>query len=413
VLATAAQLRLPLREMSVDPETIRNYSPGMQYRRFGKTEQQLSVITLGGMRYRDGWTPPRSELRQSTLDQCRQCVQAALDAGINHIETAYGYGTSEKAYGRVLGSELRVARDRYHLMTKGRPLSADDTKKLVDKQLRDLQVDHIDLYGWHGINDAETLESIVKKGGPVEALLRLQEQGVIGSVGFSTHARTATILGAIETGLFSFINLHYYYFFQNNAPALAAAAARDMGVFIISPNDKGGQLYKPSQRLRELTQPATPIQWNARFCLSHPQIHTLSFGMTAPAHFAEMRGIFPAATPLASEDAAIQARLDAQLDRDPHSRYTGLDLANDPSGINIPEVLRLRRLWKCYDMLDYGRYRYNMFANADPWYPGQLATAERLSQIDASRLPQQPDVKALLSETHAGLFQALKPETGH
>jgi predicted aldo/keto reductase-like oxidoreductase len=413
VLATERHLGLPLRDMSADPETIRNYSPGMQYRRFGKTEQHLSAVTLGGMRFRDGWTPPRSELRQTTLDQCRQCVQLALEVGINHIETAFGYGTSEQAYGRVLGTELRVPRNRYHLMTKGRPLTADDTRKLVEKQLRDLQVDKIDSYAWHGVNDAEILANIVKKDGPVEALLRLQEEGVIGAVGFSTHAPTATILSAIETGLFSFINLHYYYFFQNNAPALAAAAARDMGVFIISPNDKGGQLFKPSERVREITRPATPIQWNARFCLSHPQIHTLSFGMTAPVHFTEMRGVFPAPTPLSSQDAATQARLDALLERDPHSGYLGLELANDPSGINVPEVLRLRRLWKCYDMIGYGRYRYNMFANADPWYPGNLATEDRLAQMDASRLPREPDVKALLRETHAGLYRNQKPETGH
>lgn len=399
--------------MSSRPDTIRNQKAPMQYRRFGKTERQLSVITLGGMRYRDGWTPPRTELRPSTIEQCRQCVQLALDAGINHIETAWGYGTSEKAYGKVLGQELRVPRERYHLMTKGRPQNAEEVKKLVDKQLRDLQVDQIDLYGWHGINDDAILDGILQKGGAIEALLRLQEQGVIGALGFSTHAPTSTIVRAIETGLFAFVNLHYYYFFQNNAAALAAAAARDLGVFIISPNDKGGQLFKPSERVRELTAPATPIQWNARFCLSHPEIHTLSFGMTEAAHFAEMRGIFPASSPLSAADAAVLARLDAQLDRDPHSRYSGLELAGDPSGINVPEVLRLRRLWKCYDMLGYGRYRYNMFASGDPWYPGMLATEERLSQLDASRLPSEPDVRALLREAHAGLFVDKQPETGH
>jgi len=399
--------------MSAAPDSIRNYQPAMTYRRFGKTERSLSVITLGGMRYRDGWTPPRTELRQSTLDDCKQCVQLALDAGINHIETAWGYGTSEQAYGRVLGPELRVPRDRYHLMTKGRPMNASETRKLVDKQLRDLQVDHIDLYGWHGLNDDQLLQSIIQKDGPVETLLRLQEEGVIGAVGFSTHAPTATIVRAIETGLFAFVNLHYYYFFQNNAPALAAAAARDMGVFIISPNDKGGQLFKPSERVRQLTAPATPIQWNARFCLSRPEVHTLSFGMTSAAHFDEMRGIFPVQAPLSAADAAIGARLDQQLERDPYSGYTGLELANDPSGINIPEVLRLRRLWKCYDMEGYGRYRYNMFANADPWYPGKLATEEHLAELDTSRLPREPDVAALLRETHAGLYRSQKPETGH
>jgi uncharacterized protein len=254
---------------------------------------------------------------------------------------------------------------------------------------------------------------VCKEGGAAEALLRMAEQGLIGSVGFSTHARTATILSAIETGLFAFMNLHYYYFFQTHAPAVAAAAARDMGVFIISPNDKGGRLFNAPDGLRALTAPATPIQWNARFCLSHRAVHTLSFGMTAPAHFAEMRGIFPLADSLAGEDAAALARLDAQLERDPFSRYEGHELAGDPSGINVPEVLRLRRLWKCYDMLDYGRYRYNMFANSDPWYPGALVTEKTLRKMDETRFPPGIDVKALLREAHDGLYQQAKPESGH
>src|SRR5690349_8106922 len=133
---------------------IRNERAPMQYRRFGKTERALSVITLGGMRYVHGWESPRSELPAALIEQCKSCVQLALDAGINHIETAFGYGKSEGAYGRVLNQELNVPRDRYHLMTKGRPMSADDVRKLVDKQLRALGTSFIDLYAWHGLNTA-------------------------------------------------------------------------------------------------------------------------------------------------------------------------------------------------------------------------------------------------------------------
>ena len=67
--------------------------------------------------------------------------------------------------------------------------------------------------------------------------------GVIGNVGFSTHAPYRIICEAISTGLFDFVNLHYYYFLQRNFGAVELAAAHDMGVFIISPNDKGGQLF--------------------------------------------------------------------------------------------------------------------------------------------------------------------------
>src|SRR5262245_31633696 len=101
------------------PVLRRNERAPMQYRRFGRSNRALSVITLGGMRYHDGWTPPRDEVPARTLEQCRKTVLSALEIGINHIETAHGYGKSEHCYGRVLNEELRVPRDRYFFMTKG------------------------------------------------------------------------------------------------------------------------------------------------------------------------------------------------------------------------------------------------------------------------------------------------------
>src|SRR5688572_4953421 len=117
----------------------RNERAPMQYRRFGRTNRALSVITLGGMRYHDGWTPPRDEIPARTLEQCRNTVAAALEVGINHIETAYGYGKSEHCYGRVLNEELRVPRERYFFMTKGAPETADETHRVLEQQLRALR----------------------------------------------------------------------------------------------------------------------------------------------------------------------------------------------------------------------------------------------------------------------------------
>jgi predicted aldo/keto reductase-like oxidoreductase len=391
---------------------IRNQRAPMQYRRFGKTERELSVITLGGMRYVHGWEGKRTDLPQDSIDNCRRCTELALDAGINHIETAFGYGKSEHLYGKVLSEELNVPRSRYHLMTKGRPTSGNDQRKLIDKQLDALRTDHFDFYAWHGVNNQHDFDTMMAKDGPVEALLDLKRQGVIGHVGFSTHAPLDIILSALDTDCFDFVNLHYYYFRQRNEPAVRLAAKKDMGVFIISPNDKGGRLYKPSKLVADATAPLTPIQWNARFCLRTPDVHTLSFGMTAPAHFDEMRGIFPVSAPLSPSDQAALERLDARLDAVPGGRYEGWEHERHDSGINIPEALRLRRLWLGYDMIDFARYRYNMFGQ-DDWFPGVKCTEEVLAKLDASQFPRDVDVKALLREAHEKLSTTDQPETGH
>ncbi|MBA3846298.1 MAG: aldo/keto reductase, partial [Planctomycetes bacterium] len=226
------------------------------------------------------------------------------------------------------------------------------------------------------------------------------------AVGFSTHGPVDVICAAIGTGLFDFVNLHYYYFFQRNWPAVVLAAARDMGVFIISPNDKGGQLFNPPKLLRDLTAPLTPIQWNARWCLHTGLVHTLSFGLSEPAHVDEMRGAFPVSVPLAPADLAIEKALDARVQVDPISAWDGHEMMPDPSGINIPEVLRFRRLMRCYDMKDFGLYRYNMLESKGHWFPGVFATDEALAKVDVSKAPPGVDVVALLRETHAALYRA-------
>jgi uncharacterized protein len=388
---------------------MRNEAPGMEYRRFGKTNKRLSVITLGGMRYVGGWGKPRNEPHREMIDQAKVCIARALELGINHIETAYGYAKSEYCYGAAL-KELGVPRKRYFLMTKGDPVSADDTHRMIEEQLKGLGTDHVDLYAYHGVNNEARREVALRPKGAVETLLRYKEQGVIGNLGFSSHAPLNVLCRTIESGLFDFVNLHYYYFFQRNLAGVQLAQLRDMGVFIISPNDKGGQLWNASALVRGLTSPLTPIQWNARFCLRLPAVHTLSFGMTELAHFEEMRGIFPTQMPLSLADLTTQTKLDALVTRDPLSAYDGYEFEGDQSGINIPEVLRFRRMLKCYDMENFARYRYNMFEEKDHWFPGSFATPERVALVDASKAPEGVPIRQMLSEAHDAMYRPKTPQ---
>src|SRR5439155_1056670 len=64
------------------------------------------------------------------------------------------------------------------------------------------------------------------------------------------------------------------------------------GVFIISPNDKGGKLYDPPQKLVDLCAPLSPMQFNDLYCLARPEVHTLSCGVSKPGDFDEhVRGL--------------------------------------------------------------------------------------------------------------------------
>jgi predicted aldo/keto reductase-like oxidoreductase len=389
----------------MDFKNLSLYKPKMEYRRFGKTNKNKSVITLGGMRYKHGWDAPRDMIPNDTIEECKSTVETALSMGINHIETAYGYMKSEHTYGIVLNDILKIKRDSYYLMTKGAPTTADETRRLVEEQLKALKTDYFDFYAWHGMNNIDLYQTACKSKGPVEELLKLKEEGIIKHVGFSTHAPLEVIIKAIETDLFEFVNLHYYYFFQRNKGAIDLAQSKDMGVFIISPNDKGGQLFNPPQKLTDLTNPLTPIQWNTRFCLSNPAINTLTFGFPATSPFNQVDGIFPTSIPLSEQDALIKYNMDKQRLLDKFSDFDGYCMANDPSGINIPEILRFRTMLKCYDMKDFGVYRYNMFQENDNWFQGSFPTPEKLAKIDTSKCPEGIPIIELLKETHDALYK--------
>ncbi len=223
-------------------------------------------------------------------------------------------------------------------------------------------------------------------------------------IGFSTHGPLDIILEALNTGLFSFVNLHFYYFFQRNLPAVQLAGEKDIGVFIISPNEKGGLLWKPSEKVASGVKPLTAIQFSARFCLSHSEITTLSMGMHAPEHFPQNLAILNDETYLSPEDAKTKTKMDASM-----SAVSGLCTLCDqclpcPEDINIPEILRFRNLLESYDMVDYGKYRYNMLEGKGHWFPGTFAFNCTECGDCLPRCPESLDIPELLKETHRQLF---------
>jgi len=396
----------------------------MLYRRFGRTNLQMPVFSCGGMRYQFKWQDlPLAEIPPDNQANLEASVRRALELGINHIETARGYGSSERQLGVILPT---LPRERMIVQTKVAPTNdpAEFTKH-VEESLQRLKLPYIDLLGIHGINDEETLAWTLgaKGNGCLAAARALQKRGLVRHVGFSTHGPTGIILDAIrheQDGGFDYVNLHWYWIFQKNWPAIAEATRRDMGVFIISPADKGGKLYDPPEKLVQLCAPWHPLVFNALFCLSRPEVHTLSVGPARPSDFdLPLRalehlssGTDKSAALRPDTDAALQAiaqRLHAAYNaavpadlRDPFALHLP-DWPDAPGQMNIPVLLWLRNLVQAFDMQGYGEMRYNLLGNGGHWFPGlnaaevenlDLSSAGRASGLGAERL------RTLLKETH-------------
>jgi uncharacterized protein len=363
----------------------------MQYRRFGKTNLRLSVFSLGTMR------------SSASPENAYQTIQQALGLGINHIETASGYGKSEEYLGEALKSGLSVSRQKLHITTKIPPtVDASSMSRCIDESLERLQLDYLDCLGIHGLNTWEHLEWVKAKNGCMQAVFEAVASQKVRHVGFSTHGSLELIQAAIETDFFEFVNLHYYYFFQRLAPVIQLANDKDIGVFIISPADKGGKLYTPPQKLKDLCYPFSPLELNYRFLLSDPRITTLSVGAANLEELIEPLQVADRVGELTPEEITVLESLEnhqnTALDTDKCSQcYQCLPC---PENINIPEVLRLRNLAVAYDMTDYGQYRYGMFENAGHWFPGMKGNKCTECGDCLPKCPENLDIPGLLEEAH-------------
>jgi len=154
-----------------------------------------------------------------------------------------------------------------------------------------------------------------------------------------------------------------------------------MGVFVISPTDKGGHLHTPSQRLLELCAPLHPIVFNDLFCLSAPGVHTISVGASRPEDLElhqQAVALLPQAPVLLPPilERLEQAQREALGDAWLVSWEQGLPAWQDtPGQINLPTLLWLHNLLEAWDLQGYARARYGLLGAGSHWFPGANADA--------------------------------------
>ena len=266
----------------------------MNYRRLGRTDLQVSEISLGtvelGMDY--GIPGQGDHLQPSEADAART-LNCALDLGINLIDTAQAYGESEAIIGRALKSR----RSEYILATKISSVSwegytgtelREQVAASITESLRTLQTDTIDLLYIHNATP-----ELIQCGEIVEIMQRAQEVGYARFIGTTTYGEAAP-LAVLADGRFDCIQLAYNLLDrQFEERVLPLAKENDVGVVIRSVLLKGALTYRYAhlpEELRELrivvdevnslcrAQSSSLPELAYRFVLAHPAVSTALVG---------------------------------------------------------------------------------------------------------------------------------------
>jgi len=162
----------------------------MEKRKFGKTDMEFSVLGFGGAEI--GWD-------NKTEQTVEDLLNSSLDAGLNVIDTAAAYKTSEM----LIGKAVSRRRKEFYLLTKCGALDAftreDWSKKgileTIENSLRNLKTDYLDIAQLHSCS-----AEILRQGDCIEGLQRAQEKGYTRFIGYSGDNEDAKY--AIELGVF-------------------------------------------------------------------------------------------------------------------------------------------------------------------------------------------------------------------
>jgi len=265
----------------------------MEYARLGATGIDVSRIGFGGAAI--GLTDYLGEFDPTdpaTRAEVVRAVEAALGGGINHFDTAPGYGdgTGEQLLGDALAGVTTAGDHSVFVSSKVAPdvHSRDDLRRSVESSLRRLRRDRLDLLQIHGDSfSVEATDRILGPNGLASLLLDLKAEGVVGHVGFTSEDANDSVYRLIRSGAFDTMQICYNLLFQHpyepSRPFGCMLAAEEAGLGVMTMRTAtSGTL----QRWIRMVNPADDFDYTQaliHFVLSNPYVDVALVGMRTAA----------------------------------------------------------------------------------------------------------------------------------
>jgi len=210
----------------------------MEKVRLGRTGLMVSRIGFGGI-----------PIQRASEDDAVATVRRCLDLGINFIDTANAYTTSEARIGKAISGR----REDLVLATKTGLRDSKGVKEHLKLSLEHLGVESIDLYQLHQVGDSKNMDMVLAPNGTVEVLEEAKAAGKIKHIGVSSHSLD-TALELVKTGRFETIQFPFNFITNEAAEKLLPLAKEhDVGFIGMKPL-AGGMLDNVTVAFKYLMQ---------------------------------------------------------------------------------------------------------------------------------------------------------------
>ena len=251
----------------------------MQYRKFGRTEKDVSALGFGAMRL-----PVKDSESDIDVPAAVEMIRDAIDAGVNYVDTAYPYhgGNSEVVVGKALQDGYR---DKVFLATKS-PIwqieKTHDFDRILDEQFERLQTDHIDFYLLHCVQ--ATFWPKMLDLNVFDWADKARADGRIGELGFSFHDNYDVFKQVVDAYDWTFCQIQYNLVneeVQAGTKGLKYAAEKGLAVVVMEPLF-GGSLANPPDPVQEIWQQTDrrPADMALQWVWDHPEVSLVLSGMS-------------------------------------------------------------------------------------------------------------------------------------
>jgi len=318
----------------------------MQKRTLGKTGWEISVIGVGAIKF-----PLISQ------KDCDILLNKAIDGGCNFIDTADCYGDSEEK----IGFALRGRREEVYLSTKIDEREGSGVRNKLERCLRRIKTDWIDLVLFHDVRGAE-YDQIFDSGG-LEALQKAKKRGEICEIGISIHGSIPMMRRAIESGAFAALMVAYSAFDEDRLAADLLPTAHSKGVGLIAMKPlAGGRLAGryPASRNKKFINGESLAQVSLRYVLSNSNITCAIPGMTELSELHENLHVGKHPRELTVEEIKVLMETVGEAGKG-FCRNCGYCLPC-PEGIPIPDIFRFESYYSSYNLKEWAREQYRSLA---------------------------------------------------